>query len=267
MSDEGAYVPQPSDTVVFDHPLPDGGKRRLFQVQDHDAQTGVTRLAGFSRSLSAREMADLGAKRVQVVSPGDLVPDWAGAGRRLSREGAGDRPKIYQLAFSRLGGHCMMAQADEQAALALAQRAADQTGEPVLLARIDSGELVIGSPDAVEAVGDGLGMHVMLSVQPGLSGSGGSITLRQASELLGDGRAHEAVAAALTSALDVPASLGDAAAEAVLQAIAGLLPTVKETRLSFPGWQDRVELTPATASMQAGPDLSSLRPCLARPSP
>ena len=50
-----------------------------------------------------------------------------------------------------------MVLADEQAALALAQRAADQTGEPVLLAQTGSGELIIGSRGALETAGEGLG--------------------------------------------------------------------------------------------------------------
>jgi hypothetical protein len=82
-----------------------------------------------------------------------------------------------------------MLRADEQAALALAQRAADQAGEPVLLARAGTGELVIGSPEVLQAVGEALGAQALLAVQPGLDGSGGSITLRQARELLGSDRA------------------------------------------------------------------------------
>jgi hypothetical protein len=155
-----------------------------------------------------------------------------------------------------------MARADEQAALALAQRAADQAGEQVLLARAASGELVIGSPDALEAVGEGLGTQVLLAVQPGLSGSGGSITLRQARELLGGGPAREAVAAALASVPGLPAPAGNAAVEAILQAIGELLPAATEAWLTFPGWQYREELLPEelsgmAARIQAGPGTRS----------
>ena len=137
-----------------------------------------------------------------------------------------------------------MVLADEQAALALAQRAADQTGEPVLLAQTGSGELIIGSRGALETAGEGLGTQIMLVVQPGLSGSGGSITLRQAHELLGSDRAREAVAAALASVPELPASVGSTAAAAVLQAIAELLPTEKDAWTTIPGWQHREELSP-----------------------
>jgi hypothetical protein len=218
MSDEDEYVPRQGDMVIFDRPPPEWEQHRVFQVASHDAQTGMTTFARLPRALSAHEMAELGARNVQVVSPNELEPDWAGAGRWLAREGAGRRPKIYQLAG--LGGHWKMAPADEQAALALAQRAADQTGEPVVLAQTGSGELIIGSRGALEAVGEGLGTQTPLLVQPGLLGS--SSTLGQARELLGSDRAREAVAAALASVPELPASVGSAAAEAVLHAIAEL---------------------------------------------
>ncbi len=121
------------------------------------------------RALPAHEMA---ARPVRVVPPGEVEPDWAGAGRRLAREGAGRRPKIHQLAD--LSGYWRMLRADEQAALALAQRAADQAGEPVLLAHRAARRRRRG------------------------------MTLRQIRELLGSGRAREAVAAALASAPELP---------------------------------------------------------------
>jgi len=249
MSDEDEYVPRQGDMVIFDRPPPEGGQHRVFQVASHDAQTGMTTFARLPRALSAHEMAELGAGKVQVVSPSELEPDWAGAGRRLAREGAGRRPKIYQLAG--LSGHLRMARADEQAALALAQRAADQTGEPVLLAQTDSGELIIGSRGALETAGEGLGTQTLLLVQPGPLGSSGSITLRQARALLGSDRAREAVAAALASVPELPASVGSAASEAVLQAIAELLPPEKGAWPTIPGWQYREELRPETAEIAA----------------
>jgi hypothetical protein len=217
MSDEDDYVPRQGDMVIFDRPPPEWEQHRAFQVASHDAQTGMTTFARLPHALSAHEMAELGARNVQVVSPNELESDWAGAARWLAREGAGRRPKIYQLAG--LDGHWKMAPADEQAALALAQRAADQAGEPVVLVQTGSGELIIGSRGALEAVGDGLGTRTPLLVQPGLLGSS---TPRETRELLGSDRAHEAVAAALASVPELPASVGSAAAEAVLQAIAEL---------------------------------------------
>jgi hypothetical protein len=247
MSDEDEHVPRQGDMVIFDRPPLEGGQQsvfqhRVFQVASHDAQTGMTTFARLPRALSAHEMTELGARKLEVVSPSELEPDWAGAGRRLAREGAGRRPKIHQ--FAGLGGYWRMVLADEQAALALAQRAADQTGEPVLLARTGSGELVIGSRDALETAGEALGAQTLLVVQPGLSGSGGSITLRQARGLLGSDRAREAVAGALASMPGLPASAGRAAGEAVLQAIAELLPPEKGAWTTIPGWQYREELSP-----------------------
>jgi hypothetical protein len=204
----------------------------------------MTTFAALPRALSAREMAELGARRVRVVPPGDVEPDWAGAARRLARKGAGRRPKTHQLAGTDPGGYLRMLPADEQAALALAQRAADQTGEPVLLAQTGSGELVIGSRGALEAAGEGLGTEILLAVQPGPPGSGGGVTLRQMRELLDSGRAREAVAAALASVPEPRCSAGATGAEAVLQAIAELLPPEKESGLTIPGWQYLEELLP-----------------------
>jgi hypothetical protein len=70
-----------------------------------------------------------------------------------------------------------MLQAAAQAALALAQRAADQSGETILLARTPTGELVIGTPNVLGAVGEALGARPLLAAHPGLDGSGGSVTL------------------------------------------------------------------------------------------
>ncbi len=153
MSDEDEYVPQAGDMVIFDRPPSAEAQHRVFQLASRDAQTGMTTFARLPRALSAHELAELGARKVHVVSPSELEPDWAGAGRRLATEGAGRRPKIYQLAGP--GGYWTMVPADEQAALALAQRAADQAGEPVLLAQTATGELIIGSRGALETVARG----------------------------------------------------------------------------------------------------------------
>ena len=245
MSDEGVYVPRQGDMVKFDSPPSEGGGGKLFQVTSHDTQTGMTSFTGLARALSADEMAERGARKRSVVSPGEVKPDWTGAGRRLAEKGAGHRPKIHHLSPHPAG--LRMLRADEQAALALAQRAADQAGETVLLARTGTGELVIGSPEVLRAVGEALRAQVVLSVQPGLDGSGGSVTLRQARELLGSDRAREAVAAALASVPGPPAPAGYTAAEAVLQAVAGLLPLEEKPLLTTPGWQYREELLPEEA--------------------
>jgi hypothetical protein len=261
MSDEGTYVPGQSDMVIFDRPPSGAGQRRVFRVAGHDAQAGMTTFIGLPSPLSAHEMADLGAKNVQVLRPEEVEPDWAGAGRRLFAQGAGGRPKIYQLAELDRGARCRMVRADEQAALALAQRAADEAGQPILLAQTHSGELIIGSQGALEAVGEGLGTHTLLTVQPGLAGSGGGSSLRQARELLSSDQARDAVASALASVSESSASLGVVAADAVLRAITDTLPPEEQKRLTIPGWQYREELMPevaeAAAQIEASPDARS----------
>lgn len=238
MRDEEEYSPQPGDMILFGRPpLDDGRKKRLFRVVGHDAETGTT-FEGLPRALSAGELAELGARPTQVKPLGKLKPDWAAAGRRLAREGAGGRPKIHHVFAPSVGGW-VMAPADEQAALALAQRAADQTGEPVLLARAGSGELIIGTHAALEAVGGGLGTQVILVVQPGLSDS---MTMGQLRDLLSSDRVRAAVAVALASAGNSTSPAGDTTAEAALRAIAELLPPEQETGMRIPGWQYREEL-------------------------
>jgi hypothetical protein len=248
MSDEGVYVPRQGDMVKFDSPPSEGGGRKSFWVAGHDARVGMTSFTGLPRALSADEMAERGARKITVVAPGEFRPDWSGAGRRLAQEGAGRRPKIHHLSPAPGGGLRIM-RADEQAALALAQRAADQAGETVLLARAATGELVIGTAESQQEVGEALRTQPLLAVQPGLDGS--SITLRQARELLGSDRAREAVAAALASVSESPAVVGSTAAEAVLRAIAELLPPEAEPRLTTPGWQYREELLPGDAAETA----------------
>lgn len=247
MSDEAEYVPREGDMVIFDRPPSEGGKRPVFQVASHDAETGMTTFARLPRALPADEMAERGARRMEVVSPGGLEPNWTDAGRRLAGEGAGRKPKIYQLASR--GDDWIMGPADEQAALALAQRAADETGEPVILARADTGELVIGSRSALEAAGEGLRTRTVLLVQPRQPGSSG-VDLRSARQILGGNRVREAVMTTLTSVLELPDSASSIAAEAAVEAIARLLPPEENTRHAipawpgWPGWQGREELLP-----------------------
>jgi hypothetical protein len=242
MSDDGAYVPQPGDMVKFERPPSDEGGRRFFRVASHDAQTGMTSFTGLSPAMPAEEMAERGARKISVAAPGEFKPDWSAAGCGLAEKGAGHKPKIHQL--SPAAGGLRMLQADAQAALALAQRAADQSGQTILLARTATGELVIGTPEVLGAVGEALRARALLAVQPGMGGSGGSVTLGQARELLGSERAREAVAAALASVPELPASAASTAAEAVLRAIATLLPPEEKPKLTTPGWQYREELFP-----------------------
>jgi hypothetical protein len=114
----------------------------------------------------------------------------------------------------------------------------------MLLARTATGELVIGAPELIGAAGDALGARPLLAVHPGLDGSGGSVTLGQARELLDSDRAREAVAAALASVPELPASAASAATEVVLRAVASLLPAEEKPKLTTPGWQYREELYP-----------------------
>jgi len=261
--EDGLALPQSGDLMLFDRP-PEGGVGRAFRVAEYDAGTGLTTFAEVGRvptqigPLSAQEIAALGGRKVDVLPPGAVVPDWIGPGRKLARDGAGSRPKIHQLAESQFGG-LRMAAVDEQAALALAQRAADQTGERWLLARSGSGELIIGTEDALAEAGEGLGAQVLLAVEPG---SSGSITARQARDLLA--RAVEEAATALASMPGGSALDASTAVEAVLAAIADLFPAPEQTwleeqtRRSWPGWQYHPELMPEVANtlarLQLGPD-------------
>ena len=102
MTDEDQYIPRQGDMVIFDRQPVEEGQRRAFRVASHDARTGMTTFARLPRTLSAHEMTELGARRVRVVPPSELEPDWEGAGRRLATVGAGHKPKIHQLAS--LGG-------------------------------------------------------------------------------------------------------------------------------------------------------------------
>jgi hypothetical protein len=237
--------------VTFERPPDKLSEQRRYRVTWHDDETGMTMLEGFPRALSAQEMAELGASMEPVISPEELKPDWAPAGRMLDRAGAGSRPKVHQFSVRSRGGHYALKPADDQAALALAQRAADETGEPWILARTASGNLVVGSHGALQGAGEGLGAQFVLEVQPGILGDSGSVTLSQARELVGSDRAGQAVADVLASA-GLPDSAIGTLADAVLQAIAGLLPAEKENLVPWPGWQIRPELMPEIARLAAG---------------
>jgi hypothetical protein len=140
-----------------------------------------------------------------------------------------------------------MGGADDEAALALAQRAAADSGAPVVLARASSGHLVIGGTEALGEVSEGLGAQTLLEVQPGLLGDSGCMTVREAHQLLGSDRAREAAAAALAQLREVPGPDDRAAADAVLQAVASLLPAETGEPGPMAGWQYRPELEPRAA--------------------
>jgi hypothetical protein len=240
--------------VTFERPPDKLSEQRRYRVTEHNYETGMTMIEGFPRALSAQEMSELGASMAPVILPEELKPDWEPAGRMLDRAGAGDRPKIYQFSVRSPDGYYALKPADDQAALALAQRAADETGESWVLARTASGNLVVGSHDALQRAGEGLGAQFLLEVQPGILGDGDSVTLSQARELVGSDRAREAVADVLASMAGLPDSAIGAVADAVLQAIVGLLPAEKENPLPlpWPGWRIRPELLPEVARLAAG---------------
>jgi hypothetical protein len=238
--------------VTFERPPDKLSQQRRYRVTWHDDETGMTVLAGFPRALSAQEIAELGGSMTEAITLAEPNPDWAPAGRMLDRAGAGDRPKIHQFHGPSQGGHYWLKPADDQAALALAQRAADETGEPWVLARTASGNLFIGSHGALHEAGEGLGARFLLEVQPGILGDSGSVTLSQARELVVSDRASDAVADVLAAMTGLPDSAVGAVADAVLQALAGLLPAARKNLLPCPGWQIRPELMPEIAKLAAG---------------
>jgi hypothetical protein len=155
-----------------DRPPARDSRHRLFRVSSHDADTGMTTFSQLPEPLSARRLGELGARKANVLRPDAVKSDWPGAARRLAREGAGDRSKIQHAYRPRslAGNQHVLAQADDQAALALAQQAADDTGEPVILARVRSGELFIGNEDAFAALADAYEAQTILVVQPASPG-------------------------------------------------------------------------------------------------
>jgi hypothetical protein len=252
----GEYVPQPGDVVVFDRPPDGGGGQRSFRVASHDAGTGLTRFDGLAESLSAQQLAELGAKKAIKVEAGQqLKANWAGAARRLVAEGAGSRSKIQQVCRPHVagGGHVMRT-ADDQAALALAQQAADDIGEPIILARVRSGELLIGSQPAFEAVAEAYGAQTILVVQPQSPGTSGWLTARQARERISGQQARDALSAALSSATDMSEEARSATVNEVIYRLTGLLsfddgdPGVLPLP---PGWRYHEELMPEAAEVLA----------------
>jgi hypothetical protein len=255
MSTEDEYVPRAGDWFVFERPPVETHGNVIFQVTGHDPVTGITTFGSDPAhpvpGMSAQEMTERGARKLPRPIPADqFTPDWARAGRHLAREGGGDKTKIYQLSQSRLAGQWLMGGADDEAALALAQRAAADSGAPVVLARASSGHLVIGGTDALGEVSEGLGARTLLEVQPGLLGDSGCMTVREVQELLGSDRARETMAAALAHLRDVPGPDDRADADAVLRAVASLLPkdpTEEGRSGTMAGWQHRPELKPRAA--------------------
>lgn len=139
MSTEDVYVPQAGDWFVFDQPPIRTHGNVIFQVTGHDSVTGITTFASDPAhpvpGMSAQEMAVRGARKLPPPIPADqFTPDWSRAGRHLARDGNGDKTKIYQLSRAREAGQWVMGGADDEAALALAQRAAADSGAPVVLA-------------------------------------------------------------------------------------------------------------------------------------
>lgn len=251
MGDQDEYVPREGDFVVFDRSPAEDPRHRMFRVASHDAETGMTTLRGLTRALSAQEMADLGARNAPLVSPDQIRSDWPGVARKIATDGAGSRSKIYQLRGPLHGHWSLKPHTDSQAALALAQRAADETGEPYVLAETRTGELVIGSLSAQGHVSEGLGTQTLLVVQPSLPGDSGSVTLRHVRELLGSIQVREGVRAALASA-GLTGSASSIAADAVLQVIAESLPPEHEKESWLPpGWRYRAELMPRIAEILA----------------
>jgi hypothetical protein len=252
MSTEDEYVPQAGDWFVFDRPPIRTHGNVIFQVTRHDPVTGITTFASDPAhpvpGMSAQEMTERGARKLPRPIPADqFTPDWARAGRSLARDGNGDKTKIYQLSRARQAGQWVMGGADDEAALALAQRAAADSGAPVVLARASSGHLVIGGTEALGEVSEGLGAQTLLEVQPGLLGDSGCMTVREAHQLLGSDRARQAAAAALAQLREVPGPDDRAAADAVLQAVASLLPAETDEPGPMAGWQYRPELEPRAA--------------------
>jgi hypothetical protein len=177
MDEAGEYVPQPGNLVFFDRPPGGDARHRLLHVASHEVSTGLTTFDGLAESLSARQLAELGAMRVRVVAPGEVKANWVGAARRLAAEGAGDRSKIQQVyqPHVAVAGHVMRT-ADDQAALALARQLADDIGEPIILARVRSGELLIATQPAFPAVADAYEAETLLVIHPTSPSTSGWLT-------------------------------------------------------------------------------------------
>jgi hypothetical protein len=252
------FVPEPGDMVRFDRPpdgslrAPDGSPLRLFQVASHDADTGLTTFTGLPDPLSAGQIAELGGSKLWRPDDPKRKVDWTHMARKLAREGAGSRTKIRHafqpIRFVR-GGH-MVRDADEQAALALAQRAADDRREPVIVARLRSGELMIGNALAFEEMGEAFGAETTVVAQPGAAEGDSRFTARQVRELLTSLPAKEAITTALTYGLDLPDPVVEARVNDITRALTGLLASEQEPNLP-PGWRYHEELMPEIAERLA----------------
>lgn len=253
MNEPDEYVPRPGDLVVFDHP-PVGGRHRLLRVASYDAATGVTTFDNVAESLSTRQLAEFGAKKIQNLS--ELRADWEGAARRLSAEGAGSRSKIQQVyrPHSVTGNHHVMGSADDQAALALAQQAADDIDEPVIVARVRSGELLIGTESAYEAVADAYGAQIILVVQPASLSTSGWLTPRQARERISGQEARDAISGALNFDTAMPDVVKSAIGNEIIHRLTALL-SIDDADPGViplpPGWRYHEELMPETAEVLA----------------
>jgi hypothetical protein len=249
------FVPQPGDVVFFDRSPVDGADLRFFQVSSHDAATGMTEFSGLPDPLSATQIAELGGHK--AIRPWEgPKPGWANAARRLARDGAGSRSKISHAfqpilyAFQPPCGH-LVRDADEQAALALAQRAADDRREPVIVTRVRSGELLIGNAVAIEEMGEAFGAETIVVAQPGAAEGDSRFTSRQVRELLRSRPAREAITTALAR-LELSDMAVEAMVNGIIHALSGLLASEQEPNLPLPpGWRYHEELMPEAAEVLA----------------
>jgi hypothetical protein len=265
------YVPQPGDVVLFDQWPVDGSQPRprgdlrpeqrsryaLFRVASHDAATGMTSFADLPDPLSAGQIAEFGGRKTNPIRPWEAPkPDWTNTARRLARDGAGSRSKIRHAfqpilyAFQPPCGH-MVRHADEQAALALAQRAADDRREPVTVARVPSGELLIGNAVAIEEMGEAFGAETIVVAQPGAAEGDSSFTSRQVREFLRSRPAREAITTALAR-LEMSDMAVEATVNGIIHRLTGLLASEQEPNLPLPpGWRYHEELMPEAAEVLA----------------
>lgn len=241
--------------MVFDRPPDGGGGQRAFRVAVHDAGTGRTTFDDLAEPLSAQQLAELGAKKAIKVEAGQFKANWQGAARRLAADGAGSRSKIQQVYRPHVSGnHHVMRSADDQAALALARQAADDIGEPIILARVRSGELLIGNEPAFEAIAEAYGAQAILVVEPASLGTGGRLTPRQARECISGQRARDAISDAVSSATEMSDAGRSAIVNEVIYRLTGLLsfddgdPGVLPLP---PGWRYHEELMPEAAEVLA----------------
>jgi hypothetical protein len=254
MDEAGEYVPQPGDLVFFDHPPGGDARHRLLHVAGHEVSTGLTTFDGLAESLSAPQLAELGAKQVRVVAPGEVEVNWEGAARRLAAEGAGDRSKIQQVyqPHVAVAGHVMRT-ADDQAALALARQAADDIGEPIILARVRSGELLIATQSVFRAVADAYEAQTILVIHRTSPSTSGWLTPRQVRERISGQQARDAISAAFSTAIEIPVTARQALVHEVIYRLTALLSFDDgEPNVPLPpGWRYHEELLPETAEALA----------------